>query len=345
MKTFKSVWLLAAILSVVFFSCRKSLDFEPGTRSQNNSTNISSEAVSSTTVAGYSLLTQVTFCSPVTVPICAGQNSNIGSITVKTGSDNNVYVTYTLKGNWFLTQLHLFAGDDAGIPINGSGNPVPGLFPYTYTFSAPYTVQEYTFIIPNIPSTCTIAAHASVAKISTGNGNIIVLDQQTAWGDGCTGTRITSQGNWGTKFTYNKGNCEPPEICSKAVHYYFDSTLNGEDIPWVDVNGTGTSNGDVTIGGYSYSEDEGRAIYNTIDVNSMSDAKKAFMNVATLRLSFTNYSQEADLLLAVTTIDTWLATCGKLSPSNLPAYNYAVRGAADYIHSWIGTHICPDRRR
>lgn len=349
MKTFKSVWLLSAILSVLFFSCKKSLELEPGTRSQNISTNISSESggsgiQSTTTPAFGGLYSEVTFCSPITVPICAGQHSNIGTITVKTGSDDNVYITYTLKGNWYLTELHLYAGDDAGIPVNSSGNPIPGHFPYIETFLTPYTIQEYTFIVPNQPSTFTIAAHASVAKISTGNGNIIILDLQTAWGDGCSGTPITNQGNWGTKFTYNKGNCEPPEICSKPVHYFFDSTLNGEDIPWLDVNGIGTSNGNLTIGGYNYTEAEGRAIYKAIDNNGMADSKNGFINAATLRLSCTNYPLDANLLLAVSTIDTWLATCGKLSPTNLPTNNQATRDAADYIHSWISSHICPDRR-
>ena len=346
MKNISFKLVLFFLFTLAGLSCRKSLQLDPGNRGEINSTDISTESGSGTqlsTLPGYTLLTQVTYCSPMVVPLCAGQHSNIGTVTVKTGSDDNVYITYTVKSNWYLTELHLYAGDDAGIPVNGSGNPIPGHFPYTETFLPPYTIQEYTFIIPNLPSTSTIAAHASVVKISIGNGNII--DQQTAWGDGCSGTRITDQGNWGTKFTYNRGNCEPPEICSKAVHYYFDSTLNGEDIPWVDVNGTGYSNsGNVTIGGYNYSEAEGRAIYNTVDVNGMPDAKKGFISIATLRLSCTNYSQETDLLLAVTTIDTWLITCGKLSPTNLPTYNQEVRDAADYIQSWISSHICPDRR-
>ena len=349
MKTIKSVWLLSAILSVLFFSCKKSLELEPGTRAETNySDGISSESgsteIQSTAIPALgSYLTNVTFCSPIVVPLCAGQHINIGTVTVKTGSDNNVYVTYSLKSNWYIKELHLYAGDDNGIPVNGSGNPVPGHFPYSETFLPPYIVQEYTFVIPNLPSSFTVAAHAAVVKIASGNGNII--DQQTAWGDGCAGTPIVvDQGNWGTKFTYNKGNCEPPDICSKAVHYYFDSTINGEDIPWVDVNGP-SFYGNVTIGGLNYTEAEGRAIYNTTGVNGTSDAKKAFISVATLRLSGTNYSQETNLLLSVTTIDTWLTTCGKLSPSNLPAYNnYAAHQAADYIQGWVSTHICADRR-
>jgi hypothetical protein len=343
MKTFRSVWLFSAILSVLFFSCKKSLDLEPGNRSLSISTDISSETLSTTGIEN--LLTQVTYCSAVTVPLCAGQFDNVGTVTVKTGSDNNLYVTYTIvKSSWFITELHLYVGDDGGIPVNNNGNPNPGHFPYSITFSTPYTVQEYTFVIPNVASTSIIAAHALVVKIASGNGNIV--DRQTGWGDGCSGTPILpGQGNWGTKFTYNKGNCEPPDICSKAVHYFFDSTLNGENIIWPIVSGTTLLNaGNVTIGGYSYTEDEGRAIYGAIDINGMPDSKNGFTNVATLKLSHTDYSQEANLLIAVNTIETWLSTCGKLSPTHLPTNNSTVKYAADYIHAWIGYHICPDRR-
>ena len=349
MKNFSAKLFLFFLLALAGLSCQKSLQLEPGNRAEiSSSNNISSESGSSGIqssanpgLSAASLLSHVTFCSPMTVPLCAGQHDNIGTVTVKTGSDDNVYVTYTVKGNWYLQELHLYVGDDAGIPVNSSGNPIPGHFPYTETFLPPYTIQEYTFIVPGPSSTFTIAAHAAVVKISIGNGNII--DQQTAWGDGCSGTRITDQGNWGTKFTYNRGNCAPPDICSKAVHYYFDSTLNGLDIPWIDVNGSGNV-GNVSIGGYDYSEAEGRAIYKTIDINGIPDAKNGFINVATLRLSLTNYPQETDLLLAVTTIDDWLTNYGKLSPTNLPTNNQAVRDAANYIHSWISFHICPDRR-
>jgi hypothetical protein len=347
MKNYTFKFFLFLLLVLAALSCKKSLELEQGNRAEINFSNGISPELSSTVVESTvlpalgSYLTNVTFCSPMIVPLCAGQHINIGTVTVKTGSDDNVYVTYTLKSNWFIQQLHLYVGDDAGIPVNGSGNPVPGHFPYSITFLPPYTIQEYTFIIPNMPSTFTIAAHAAVVKISSGNGNII--DQQTAWGDGCDGTRIVDQGNWGTKFTYNRGSCAPPDICSKAVHYYFDSTLNGLDIPWVDANGP-TYSGNVTIGGYDYSEDEGRAIYKTVDSYGMPDAKNGFINLATLRLSCTNYAQETELLASVTTIDAWLATCGKLSPTYLPTNNPAVRDAANYIHNWISTHICPDRR-
>ena len=347
MKNFSTKLFLFILLALVGLSCQKSLELEPGTRGEiNSSSDISPESgIQSSAIPGWGtpgLLTQVTFCSETVVPLCAGQHFNIGTVTVKTGSDNNVYVTYTVKSNWYIKELHLYVGDDAGIPVNGSGNPMPGHFPYTETFLPPYIIQEYTFVIPNVPSSATIAAHASVVKIAIGNGSII--DQQTAWGDGCSGTRITpEEQNWGTKFTYNRGNCAPPDICSRAVHYYFDSTFNNADIPWHDVNGAANI-GNVTIGGYDYTEAEGREIYNTVDINGMPDAKKGFISIATLRLSSTNYSQEVDLLLAVTTIDSWLTTCGKLSPTNLPTNNPTVRDAANYIQSWISTHICPDRR-
>ena len=127
------------------------------------------------------------------------------------------------------------------------------------------------------------------------------------------------------------------------VHYFFDSTLNGVDIPWNDVNGLGAENGDVTIAGYEYTEAEGRAIYNTI-TNGYSDSRDGFIQVATLKLSSTNYPQELELLTAVTTIESWLLTRGKLTPDNCGGNNTAVRNAINFLNSWIPRYACSDRR-
>lgn len=37
----------------------------------------------------------------------------------------------------------------------------------------------------------------------------LVVGDETAWGDGCEGTRFTPRGNWGTYFTYTIGECAP----------------------------------------------------------------------------------------------------------------------------------------
>ena len=355
MKTFKPITLLLALTCMFCMSCQKNSAFYSNDTLDTQGTRSDEFALKVIPEEDLLSLSTITFCSPKIVPLCAGQNIDMGTVTVKTGSDDNVYVTYTTKGNWYLRELHLYVGDDSSIPSTSDGNPIPGHFPYTKIFALPFSVQQYTFIIPNASSSMTIAAHAAVVKISIGNGAII--DQQTAWGDGCSGTPIngSTSGNWGTKFTYLKGNCSAPEICSRPVHYFFDSTLSGVDIPWVDVNGStlvldilgqpilGTDNGNVTVAGYNYTEAEGREIYKTLP-DGISDARDGFAVVATLKLSSTNYPQDVELLAAVTTIETWLVNRGKLTPYNLNATSWSARNAVNLIKSWIAHNTCADRR-
>lgn len=326
MKTLRSAWFLVTILSVLSIACKKDIVKNPA----------DAEVVSSE-LGGGNPLAPVTLCSKKTVPLCAGQTMNIGTVTVSTASDNNVYITYLVTGNWRLEALHLYAGPDAGIPVNNSGNPVPGQFPYTKTFYAPYIVQQYTFVIPNLPDSFTVAAHAAVVEVM----GTQIVNSQTGWGDGCSGTRINEKGNWGTKFTYKKGHCLPG-LCSEQSTYFFETSQE----PWPDVNGlingiNGINNGNVTVGGYDYTEEEGKEIYNSPDPNGMPDSKNAFIQVATLKLSHTDYTQHSDLLQATITIENWLyTTCGKLSPSNLPTGNPEVEKAANFLHSWIQANNC-----
>ena len=339
MKTFQS--LLIAFLFIFCISCQKDAALlQNVTESRDNGVQSSSILVQEDEVLS---LTNITYCSPITVPLCAGQTNDMGSVTVKTGADGNIYVTYITRNNWFLKEIHLYAGPDGGIPVNDNGNAIPGQFPYAKIFSAPYFYQQYTFVIPNMASLVTIAAHASVVKLSLGNTNVIL--QETAWGNGCSGTQIngSTSSTWGTKFTYLKGNCEPVDICAKAINYFFDSTLNGADIPWVDVNALGDYNGNVTVGGYNYTEAEGRDIYNGYAFGT-SDARDAFVEVATLKLSSTDYAQEVELLSAVTTIETWLLSRGKLNSYNMGGNSSLVRNAINYIDFWISRHQCGDRR-
>src|SRR5690349_18600605 len=45
--------------------------------------------------------TPVTFCNEKSVPLCEDR-SNYGTLTIKRGSDNNVYASYTTAQNWYL---------------------------------------------------------------------------------------------------------------------------------------------------------------------------------------------------------------------------------------------------
>jgi hypothetical protein len=144
----------------------------------------------------------IQYCGvPQQVNLLAGQTINIGNVTV--GNDENfLYVTYQATGAWYFTELHLFVGDCNNKPVNKSGNPVPGLFPYKTSFSAPYS-QSYTFIIPlsSLPECYCIAAHAATIKKNSAGG---VAQSETAWGEGI---RFVPKGNWAMYFNSCKQAC------------------------------------------------------------------------------------------------------------------------------------------
>ncbi|MCY7291871.1 MAG: hypothetical protein LH615_06780 [Ferruginibacter sp.] len=136
-------------------------------------------------------------CTPKIVSLIAGQHINAGTVSV-TNDDDFIYVTYTTANGYTIKQTHLYVGKCALIPVNRSGNAVPGQFPYA---SAHSNITSYTYLVPIsaiIAGNCgCIAAHAVVQKLD-GNGHVI--DEQTAWGNG---TRINPRGgSWGMKFEY-----------------------------------------------------------------------------------------------------------------------------------------------
>ncbi len=124
------------------------------------------------------------------------------------------------------------------------------------------------------------------------------------------------------------------EFCSMSQGYYFASPH-----PW-------PSPGEVEIGGYTYTEAEGRAIWNTSNAGGISNSKKAFTQVAAIKLSGV---QDPAVLEKVYIIESWLANIGKLEPGYLPnqtgadisLYGNAAQ-AAGWIGDWINTNHCVD---
>lgn len=94
---------------------------------------------------------------PCITTLFAGQDIDVGTVTVQIGSPNTL-VTYDTKDGWFITEVHLYVGD--GPPRK----PAPGRFPYK---EEGLNTQEYTFSIPmdiSVGECVTIAAHAVVRK-------------------------------------------------------------------------------------------------------------------------------------------------------------------------------------
>jgi hypothetical protein len=129
-------------------------------------------------------------------------------------------------------------------------------------------------------------------------------------------------------FTFTGVGCIPPgEGCSYSQGLYF-----GSSAPWPSPT--------VTVAGFVYTEAEGRAIWNTSNMGGLKDSKKAFLQVASIRLSGANVLPAASVWAYVAICESWLSTLGKLSPANLPTGNAAVSTAAGNIGIWINDHHC-----
>lgn len=178
MKTLKSVIALCA-LAFVFASCQKSAD-QIFAKEQSLNEEIA------TCHAGNPPVPPMLMCAPKIVPLCVPQGS-IGTITVSTGMDNKVYVTYTTNTNWFMRECHLYVGDAASLPLTAAGSPIPELFNYHKYYNNYAPVQSYTFVLPGMPSTMVMSAQAKVVNVTS--GQVMAID--AAWGDACgsnTGT-------------------------------------------------------------------------------------------------------------------------------------------------------------
>ena len=338
MKTIYSGLLLVLFSVLLLTSCKKNTDLLASDSSTQNHDGV---LVQSLTGEVTDAIT-TSYCSAKTVPICAGQSNNVGTVSVQTAINGKTYITYSLKSYWYFQELHLYVGSQDRIPVSGGGNANPGQFPFSKVFTAPYSCNKYTFVIDSLPDFYVVAAHSAIVKIVNG----VQVDAQTGWGDGCSGRLINAAGggSWGTFFTYSGAMCtlasvsnNMVDICSYPVTSFFGvHPVYGVVTNWKDTA--------VVVGAYTYSEAEGRAIAAAPDPNGqINDAKFAFMRLATLKLSHTNYSQNPALALPANTIETWLAGQDKLSPTNLPNGNFMARNAAMIIDAWINTHNCPER--
>jgi hypothetical protein len=134
---------------------------------------------------------------PVTVSLCAGQFTDVGTVTV-TNTATKLFVKIQLTAaGWELTETHVAAATSlAGIPASKKGNPKIGNFPY----SSPHAgVTEFTYEIPlgdwTAGTQLLIAAHGVVE--TTGQN-------ETAWGASCPGDIGVGfpGGSWATYFPY-----------------------------------------------------------------------------------------------------------------------------------------------
>lgn len=145
------------------------------------------------------------YCGAIkTIPLYAGQNILMGTLAYANDA-NNLYVTYTVDSDWYISEAHLYVGSLGAAPLSGGGTPSPGRFPIKSIFSSQSLAQtvDYTIPLPSfIHSNFIIAAHASVLRVDV-DGDIVA--KETAWAGG---TRFQSNKNWATYIVGALGSCQ-----------------------------------------------------------------------------------------------------------------------------------------
>lgn len=136
----------------------------------------------------------------ISVPYYAGQDIGIGNLEVSNDEDY-LYVTYNLEGDWYLSETHLFIGEESQLPTNGANTPIPGHFPFTSSHQN--GVQTFTYNIPlaDLPECYIIAAHAAVEQI---NDEGQVISTETGWS---FGVPFPNTNRWGWFTEYCTQTC------------------------------------------------------------------------------------------------------------------------------------------
>jgi hypothetical protein len=127
--------------------------------------------------------------------------------------------------------------------------------------------------------------------------------------------------------------CKIVEVCSLSQGFYFAKP-----------GPTWPSN--VTIGGFTYTEAEGRAIWNCSNAGGIRDSKKAFTQVAALKLSNAYPTGNAQIDADVVSIEAYLSGLNQklvactFLPTGTTAGALAAQ-AAGRIGDWINNNHCP----
>jgi hypothetical protein len=95
----------------------------------------------------------------------------------------------------------------------------------------------------------------------------------------------------------------------------------------------------------NYSQEEGKAIWNTSNTKGLLNAKAAFLQASAIKLS--NVAPTASVWADVQIIENYLASIAKLTPGTIPANsrtgaNANAGAAAGRIGNWINANHCAE---
>jgi len=177
-----------------------------------------------------------------------------------------------------------------------------------------------------------------VVKFDMGNDNgrtkyIVIMEGNYTFKAGQIGYVKSGAKTGCCTFTFDGIDCIA-DYCTLSQGYFFAKP-----------GPTWPAPGTVTVGGHTYTEAEGRAIWNSSNKGGKSAAKAGFHQVAAVYLSqrLPNISPftDAELLANVKIVEDYLKELPKLTPINVGSFrDQSVKEAAGFIGDWIEKNHC-----
>jgi hypothetical protein len=281
-------------------------------------------------------------CTDVDLEKIVGQSNINGVVHVCEDSDN-LYITFNttdISNNALIkTQVGIFQD------IPSTLNPSPKYLAFKDFLSPPIETSSTTIISKeDLSGTIYIAA---LAILQTSGPN---------WGKG-TDPGVPIFGNPNSRyFTYiMQENCvtppPPTDACSFSLGFWFAKP----NVNWPASTITSDPycpDGSVIIGSYTYCKEEARKIFRSSNKGGMTDAKIAFLQASTIKLSLESGKNitDANVLTALAIIDSYFNTNNPTIPTrvtenninrtNVFPKNTEIRNAANVIGNYISNNHC-----
>ncbi|OFX51293.1 MAG: hypothetical protein A2066_18065 [Bacteroidetes bacterium GWB2_41_8] len=212
----RGIWTFLFALVVIVSSCSKTEDLAVAQDDQNL---MLKSATILNPVITYSVINGI--CGIQEQALIAGQNYTAGNVVVSTTPEGKLLISVSTQGGWALTGVQLYVGAKEQLPVNKSGNPVPGNFPVNTSFSTFQSAVSYEFNIADFSSCFVVALHANVSKLDEIGQ---VIQSETSW---AAGTKFVTKGSWATYFEYCVVPCSPPPPPTSN-----ECTVWDEDTAW-----------------------------------------------------------------------------------------------------------------
>ena len=283
--------------------------------------------------------------TPLTSNLKIQDGTDIGTVTVANDGEY-LYLTYNVTGNWYLGEVHSYAGKESLIPRNLEGNPNHKQFPGKQDLKYCDLNQTFTFKVALSALTvdnsaqCTTnsqyytAMRANVKQLSS------VADcnsgaEQPAWG----APFLINPGNaneWATAFYYCKQDCSvppPPSFCAYSQGFWFNNT--SQHSTWCQ---------NIKFGSLEINEQEGDALWPAQN----NWIKKALFQASALQLSKYCYNNSNPIPASIAgdynRLEVFLSTLTYADIQNgtypLTTDTTGVRGASGNIGRWICGNHC-----